>query len=153
MHVNRVPIGGTIVKSIYNPGKFLNASLDKASVDNERQSLVVETSIPSSPSSKKSEKDTASAKSSKNHEAKSVKIGFTQIAGLIARRIRCDIREGDVVSTGHRFGLIRFGSRCDIYLPESATPKVIKGQKTIAGETIIADLTDTDTDHLTGKVI
>lgn len=133
VHVNRVPVGGTITKSIYHPGKFLNASLDKASKDNERQSLVVETTD--------------------GKAKKGVKIGFTQIAGLVARRIRCDIRESDVVTTGQRFGLIRFGSRCDIYLPSTMTPQVIKGQKTIAGETIIADMLDDKAKPIDGKII
>ena len=128
VHVNRVPLGGKIIKSIYHPGKFLNASLDKASKDNERQSLVVET------------------------EGKNI-IGFTQIAGLIARRIRCDIREGDAVKTGQRFGLIRFGSRCDIYLPSTLTPQIIVGQKTIAGETILADIKAKDTKPLEGEIL
>lgn len=130
VHVNRVPVGGKIIKSIYHPGKFLNASLDKASKDNERQSLVVETA-----------------------DKSKTKIGFTQIAGLIARRIRCDIREDDDVQTGHRFGLIRFGSRCDIFLPEGITPKLIVGQKTIAGETILADLTDKSEKPLDGQIV
>lgn len=128
VHVNRVPIGGTITKSIYHPGKFLNASLDKASVHNERQSLVVET-------------------------ADKKVYGFTQIAGLIARRIRCDIREGDAVKTGQRFGLIRFGSRCDIYVPSSLVPHVIVGQKTIAGETILADTNAKDKKTLEGQIL
>ncbi len=128
VHVNRVPLGGTITKSIYHPGKFLNASLDKASVHNERQALVVET------------------------DHKKV-IGFTQVAGLIARRIRCDIREGDAVRTGQRFGLIRFGSRCDIYLPSSLVPHVIVGQKTIGGETVIADMAEKGAKQLEGQII
>lgn len=115
VHVNRIPIGGKIIRSVYRPGKFLNASLDKASADNERQALVVET-----------------------HDQK--QIAFTQIAGLIARRIRCDVRLNQEVLSGERFGLIRFGSRCDIFLPKEITPLVIVGQKTIAGETILADL-------------
>lgn len=115
VHVNRVPMGGTIIKSVYHPGKFLNASLDKASEENERQSLVVETKT-------------------KEH------IAFTQIAGLIARRIRCDVREGEEVQTGQRFGIIRFGSRCDVYMPKGVIPQVVVGQKTVAGETILADL-------------
>lgn len=131
VHVNRVPIGGKLIKSIYHPGKFLNASLDKASKDNERQSLVVETTYGKS----------------------NIKIGFTQIAGLIARRIRCDIREDDHVQTGHRFGLIRFGSRCDVYLPEGVSPKVLVGQKTIAGESIIADLSDKAAAMTEGKIV
>lgn len=128
VHVNRVPLGGKIIKSIYHPGKFLNASLDKASKDNERQSLVVET-------------------------ADKKVIGFTQIAGLIARRIRCDIREGDDVKTGQRFGLIRFGSRCDIYLPSALVPQIIVGQKTIAGETVITDMKAKGAKPLEGEIL
>ncbi len=128
VHVNRVPLGGKIIKSVYHPGKFLNASLDKASKDNERQSLVVET-------------------------ADKKVIGFTQIAGLIARRIRCDIREGDTVKTGQRFGLIRFGSRCDVYLPSAMIPQIIVGQKTIAGETIIADMKAKGMKPLEGEIL
>ena len=128
VHVNRVPTSGKIIKSVYNPGKFLNASLDKASIDNERQVLLVETT---------NEK----------------KIIFTQIAGLIARRIRCDIRKDDHVKTGQRFGLIRFGSRCDIYLPKDIKPKVIVGQKTIAGETLIAHFHENNTTSPLGEII
>lgn len=127
VHVNRVPTEGKIIRSIYHPGKFLNASLDKASKENERQSLVVET-------------------------ADKVQVGFSQIAGLIARRIRCDIREGDEVKTGQRFGLIRFGSRCDIYLPGSVAPRVIVGQKTIAGETVLGDLKGKAAPVLMGEI-
>lgn len=114
VHVNRVPIQGTILKSIYHPGKFVNATLDKSSDDNERQLLVVET------------------------QDKKL-IAFTQIAGLIARRIRCDVREGDQVVSGQRFGIIRFGSRSDVYLPKGINPLVVVGQKMIGGETVIAD--------------
>ena len=128
VHVNRVPLGGKIIKSVYHPGKFLNASLDKASKENERQALVVET------------------------KTKEI-IGFTQIAGLIARRIRCDIREQDEVKTGQRFGLIRFGSRCDIYLPSSLVPQIIVGQKTIAGETVIADIAAKGAKPLEGEIL
>lgn len=115
VHINRVPMDGKIIKSHYQPGLFLNASLDKASEDNERQCLVV-----------KAKGGTL--------------IGFTQVAGLIARRIRCDIKEGDEVKAGQRFGLIRFGSRTDIYLPSSVAPQVIVGQRMIGGETVLADL-------------
>ena len=128
VHVNRVPVGGKIIKSVYHPGKFLNASLDKASKENERQALVVET------------------------KTKDI-IGFTQIAGLIARRIRCDIREQDEVKTGQRFGLIRFGSRCDVYLSASLAPQVIVGQKTIAGETVLADMAAKDAHPLEGEIL
>jgi phosphatidylserine decarboxylase len=119
VHVNRVPIGGKIIKSVYHPGKFFNASLDKASEHNERQVLVVET---------KDKKE----------------IGFVQIAGLIARRIRCDVEEGQEVKTGERFGMIRFGSRVDVYLPKGTAIQVIEGQRVIGGETVIADLTSNE---------
>lgn len=114
VHVNRVPIGGKIIKSIYHPGKFFNASLDKASIHNERQSLVVLT------------------------EDKQ-EIGFVQIAGLIARRIRCDVEEDQKVKTGQRFGMIRFGSRMDVYLPKETPILVLEGQRAVGGETILAD--------------
>ncbi|TYC63380.1 phosphatidylserine decarboxylase [Rhodobacterales bacterium] len=113
-HVNRAPIGGRIVRIAYRAGKFLNAELDKASEDNERNGLVIETA------------DT--------------QIGVVQIAGLVARRIVCFVREGETISTGDRFGLIRFGSRLDIYFPAGTTPRVAVGQTMIAGETILADL-------------
>lgn len=115
VHVNRVPIAGTITKSIYVAGKFFNAELDKASEDNERQLLMLRT---------KDKKE----------------IGIVQIAGLIARRILCEVEEGDELQTGERFGLIRFGSRVDVYLPKDAKLKVKKGQTTVAGETIIGKL-------------
>lgn len=116
VHVNRTPMGGTISKIHYRPGKFLNAALDKASVDNERMSLVV---------------------SSEN----GVDIPFVQIAGLIARRIKCHVKEGDKVASGEVFGLIRFGSRMDVYLPEGVSPLVDLGQSMVAGESVLADLT------------
>lgn len=119
VHINRIPIDGEIITSHYRPGLFLNASLDKASDDNERQALAIQTS-------------------------KGVMIGFVQIAGLIARRIRCDAKEGDMVKAGARFGLIRFGSRADIYLPAGVAPMVMVGQRMIAGETILADLQSTE---------
>jgi phosphatidylserine decarboxylase len=115
VHVNRIPLGGRIIKSIYQSGQFLNAALDKASDYNERQSLVIQVT---------------------DH----VKIAVTQIAGLIARRIVCQVKEGDFTKTGAVFGLIRFGSRMDIYLPEGVCPHIIEGQRMIAGETVIADL-------------
>jgi phosphatidylserine decarboxylase len=115
VHVNRVPIKGTISKLSYRPGKFLNASLDKASVDNERQSLKVTIDD-------------------------GREIGFVQIAGLVARRILCWVREGDTVEAGERFGLIRFGSRVDVFLPKGVNPLVAVGQTSIAGETVLADL-------------
>lgn len=112
-HVNRVPVPGRIKKIAYRPGLFLNAELDKASEDNERSSMVMESNA---------------------HE-----YGIVQIAGLIARRIVVFAREGDVLSAGERFGLIRFGSRVDVYLPEGVVPLVGVGQSCIAGETVIAD--------------
>jgi len=115
VHVNRIPVEGSVSKMHYNAGKFFNAALDKASEENERQSIKITTP------------DGAT-------------LGVVQIAGLVARRILCDLQEGQSVKTGERFGLIRFGSRVDIYLPPEATPLVIEGQRAIGGETIIADL-------------
>lgn len=114
VHVQRIPFAGKVKKIIYHAGKFLNASLDKASDDNERQTVIVQNG--------------------------DVEIAFTQIAGLIARRIRCDIQEGQDVSIGQLYGLIRFGSRVDIYLPPNVSPLVLIGQRVIGGETVIADL-------------
>ncbi len=119
VHVNRLPVGGIIKKIIYHPGKFFNASLDKASEHNERNTLVIDL-------------------------GEGRDLAVIQIAGLIARRIRCDVEEGDVVLTGQRYGLIRFGSRADIYLPRGAEAQVIEGQYMIAGETILADMTSTE---------
>ena len=116
VHVNRSPCDGTITKSVYITGKFFNASLDKASEFNERQCLRM--------AMRDREDD----------------IAFVQIAGLIARRILCHVAEGQALRAGERFGLIRFGSRVDVYLPEGATPLVAKGQISVAGETVIADL-------------
>src|SRR5215475_7396849 len=113
-HVNRSPVTGKIEKIVYHPGKFLNADLDKASVDNERNCLVIATS--------------------------GVRIAVVQIAGLIARRIVCFARTGQSLGAGERFGMIRFGSRLDVYLPEDASPLVATGQTSIAGETVLADL-------------
>lgn len=115
VHINRAPIAGTIKKIAYIPGAFLNADLDKASEDNERQHFLV-------------------------GREDGVKVGFTQIAGLIARRILTDKKEGDVVEAGERVGLIRFGSRVDVYLPLGTGSRVLLGQRTIAGETVIAEL-------------
>ncbi len=115
VHVNRVPLDGTITALSYRPGKFLNAALDKASEDNERMSLKVTT-------------------------YDGVDLGFVQIAGLVARRIICNVKLGEPVRAGQVFGLIRFGSRMDIYLPEGIAPLVVPYQTTIAGETVVADL-------------
>jgi phosphatidylserine decarboxylase len=114
VHVNRVPITGTITTKGYRPGKFLNASFDKASTDNERMSLKIT-------------------------GEDGIEIGFVQIAGLVARRIICQVNEGDSLRAGQRFGLIRFGSRVDIYLPDGVEPLVSVGQTTIAAETVLAD--------------
>ncbi|KIZ46439.1 MULTISPECIES: phosphatidylserine decarboxylase [Rhodopseudomonas] len=113
-HVNRAPVAGRVERIIYSPGKFINAELDKASEDNERNSLVISTPAGG-------------------------KIGVIQIAGLVARRIVSFVREGQVVGAGERFGLIRFGSRLDVYLPEGTKPLVSEGQTAIAGETVLAD--------------
>lgn len=113
VHVNRTPIGGTIRRVVYIPGKFLNADLDKASDDNERNSLVISTPAG--------------------------RIGVIQIAGLVARRIVSFVKEGQVLGAGERFGLIRFGSRLDVFLPEGAKALVSEGQTAIAGETVLAD--------------
>ncbi|MBL3563811.1 phosphatidylserine decarboxylase [Rhodovulum sulfidophilum] len=114
-HVNRLPAAGRVTAVAYRPGKFLNASLDKASEDNERNGLAVEL-------------------------ADGRRYGVVQIAGLVARRILCWTAEGQSLATGERFGLIRFGSRLDIYLPEGGEPLVAIGQTMVAGETVIADL-------------
>jgi phosphatidylserine decarboxylase len=113
-HVNRSPMAGRVERIVYKAGKFLNADLDKASEDNERNSLVIANG--------------------------NVRIGVVQIAGLVARRIVSFSREGDVLAAGDRFGLIRFGSRLDVYLPEGTKPLVAEGQTSLAGETILADL-------------
>ncbi len=115
VHVNRAPADGIIRRIAYRPGKFLNASLDKASEHNERESYRMELD---------SGED----------------IAFVQIAGLVARRIVCQVQEGQPLEAGRRFGLIRFGSRVDVYLPAGVTPLVIEGQSAIAGETVIADM-------------
>ncbi|OYX44375.1 MAG: phosphatidylserine decarboxylase [Rhodobacterales bacterium 32-67-9] len=122
-HVNRAPIAGRVEKIAYRPGKFLNASLDKASVDNERNGLTIRM-------------DDGRA------------IGVVQIAGLVARRIVCEVAEGKALLTGERFGMIRFGSRLDVYLPEGVEPLVAVGQSTIAGETVLADLGSTEAARL-----
>ena len=114
VHVNRTPVPGTITRLAYHPGKFLNAALDKASEENERQSFRIET-------------------------AEGDVFGLVQIAGLVARRIVGFVEEGDQLHAGERVGLIRFGSRCDVYLPDGVTPLVAKGQRAIAGETVLAD--------------
>ncbi len=112
-HVNRSPVAGRIDRIAYRPGKFVNAELDKASEDNERNSLVISTP--------------------------GGRIGVIQIAGLVARRIVSFVREGQELAAGERFGLIRFGSRLDVFLPEGGKPLVSEGQTAVAGETVLAD--------------
>jgi phosphatidylserine decarboxylase len=115
VHINRAPVGGTVRRVVYIPGKFLNADLDKASEENERQHILIERSD-------------------------GTPIGFTQIAGLVARRIVPFVKVGDILACGQRVGLIRFGSRVDVYLPAGTAPKVLLGQKVVAGETVLAEL-------------
>lgn len=123
VHVNRAPIDATVEKLHYHPGSFVNASLDKASEENERQLL-------------------------KFRLENGKEIAVVQIAGLVARRIVCDVREGQSVRSGERFGIIRFGSRVDVYLPKDIAPMVIVGQTTVGGETVIADLDSTESVRL-----
>src|SRR5207253_315931 len=113
-HVNRAPVGGRIERIAYTPGKFLNADLDKASEDNERNALVI--------------------------AGAAGRIGVVQIAGLIARRIVGSVKDGQEIGAGERIGMIRFGSRVDVYLPSGTVPLVSEGQTSLAGETIIAEL-------------
>jgi phosphatidylserine decarboxylase len=115
VHINRAPVGGTVRRVVYIPGKFMNADLDKASDENERQHLLIE-------------------------RGDGLMIGFTQIAGLVARRIIPFVKPGDMLAAGQRFGLIRFGSRVDVYLPTGTEPRVLIGQKVIAGETVLAEV-------------
>jgi len=120
-HVNRSPVSGKIHQIRYTPGVFLNAELDKASDENERSGYVVQT---------------------ENHG----KIAFVQIAGLVARRIVCFAQEGQLLNRGQRFGLIRFGSRVDVYLPDNVKVLVGIGQRTIAGETVLASFLNDETE-------
>ena len=115
VHINRSPIAGRVKRIAYVPGKFVNADLDKASEDNERQYMLVE-------------------------GPDGLKIGFTQIAGLVARRILAFVKEGDQLAAGERIGLIRFGSRVDVFLPAGTGSLVLLGQRTIAGETVLAEI-------------
>ncbi len=115
VHVNRAPAPGTVLKMAYVPGKFINAELDKASEDNERLALTLDV-------------------------AKNRRLGVVQIAGLVARRIVPFVKEGDTLGTGERFGLIRFGSRVDVYLPPGHNAQAAIGQRAVAGETVLADL-------------
>lgn len=115
VHVNRIPIDGRILKLAYVPGAFVNASFDKASEQNERQLVAMET-------------------------RDGRKLAFVQIAGLVARRIVCKITEGQTVLAGERMGMIRFGSRVDVYLPAGVAPLVAEGQRCVAAETVLADM-------------
>ena len=117
-HVNRSPVTGRIIQQVYTPGVFLNAELDKASEENERNSLVI--------------------------ESNGQRIGVVQIAGLVARRIVSFVKDGETIGAGERFGLIRFGSRLDVYVPLNVKPMVAFGQNAIAGETVLADLRSTE---------
>ena len=113
VHINRAPIAGSVERLVYIPGKFMNADLDKASEENERQHILIE-------------------------RPDGMQVGFTQIAGLVARRIVPFVKPGDIVAVGQRVGLIRFGSRVDVYLPAGTDPDVLLGQKVVAGETVLA---------------
>jgi len=121
VHVNRIPAGGTICGLAYRPGKFFNASFDKASEHNERMAIRLRM---------------------ESATGKEQDLAFVQIAGLVARRIHCELSEGQRVCRGDRFGIIRFGSRLDIYLPDGANVRVREGQKVKAGETVLADFPD-----------
>lgn len=122
-HVNRAPIGGRVARIAYRPGKFINAELDKASEENERNALVIETGD--------------------GH-----RIGVVQIAGLVARRIVCFVKQGETIEAGSRFGLIRFGSRLDVYLPPGQAATACLGQRAVAGETVLADLASNEPQRL-----
>ncbi len=115
VHINRAPIGGTVRRVVYIPGRYLNADLDKASEENERQHILID-------------------------RGDGLAIGFTQIAGLVARRIVPFVKPGDILAAGQRVGLIRFGSRVDVYLPAGTEPSVLMGQKIVAGETVLAEI-------------
>ncbi len=115
VHSNRCPVSGTVVKTWYNPGSYLNAALDKASLENERQAIHVRT-------------------------ADGIDVTCVQIAGLVARRILCYVRAGENVVAGQRYGFIRFGSRVDLYLPPTAVPRVSVGDRTVAGITMVAEI-------------
>jgi phosphatidylserine decarboxylase len=119
VHVNRAPVAGQVIRSVYVPGAFYNATLDKASEENERRILIIAT-------------------------AGGAEVAVAQIAGVLSRRIVTFAGEGDTLGAGQRFGLIRFGSRVDVYLPPGRAAHVAVGQRTIAGETVLADLTSNE---------
>ena len=131
VHVNRIPADGKIVGSHYRKGKFMNASLDKASEDNERMALVLQLAG--------------------DHPRAGQNVGVVQIAGLIARRIVCDAKQGDTFRAGERYGIIRFGSRAEIYLPAGLEPLVAIGQNMLGGETVLADCASNETVRLAEK--
>lgn len=124
VHVNRIPADGEIKKVVYHPGKFLSANLDKASLENERSTVLMKLNGHSS------------------------SVAFVQIAGLVARRIICKLAAGQQVKAGELYGLIRFGSRVDIYLPPGVVPQVALGQRMIGGETVIADCASAEPQRL-----
>lgn len=120
VHVNRIPVDGDITKVVYHPGKFLSANLDKASLENERSTVLMKVA------------------------GHNTSVAFVQIAGLVARRIICKLTAGQQVKAGELYGLIRFGSRVDIYLPPGVNPLVCVGQRAVGGETVIADMTSAE---------
>ena len=126
VHVNRAPVAGRIVDTNYHAGKFFNASLDKAAEENERQNIVMQT-------------------------AAGQKVGIVQIAGLVARRILLESAIGDELAIGQQLGIIRFGSRVDLWLPADTPVLVLAGQRTVAGETVLADLSGTISEPMTAR--
>ena len=127
VHVNRIPVSGTISRLHYHPGQFMSATMDKSSELNERQSVLL-------------------------HTTSGHKVALVQIAGLIARRIVCQLDEKQEVLAGQRYGIIRFGSRVDVYLPKGTVPKVYKGQRMLGGETVIALLGEKQSKIISGEV-
>ena len=129
-HVNRSPANGKIKKIIYSPGKFINACVEKSSIFNERNTVIMEV----------------------NDDPEKL-MSFSQIAGKVARRIVCDVHEGESLSKGEVYGIIKFGSRSDIWLPTGVIPQVYVGQTTIGGETVLCDLSQTDAPLREGVVV
>ena len=126
VHVNRAPVSGMVTATSYHKGAFVNASLDKAAEENERQNIVMQT-------------------------AAGQKVGIVQIAGLVARRILLETAVGDELAIGQQFGIIRFGSRVDLWLPADTPVLVLAGQRTVAGETVLADLSGTISEPMTAR--